>query len=217
MTTNDDNAIQSFISSYLLYLDGEGQQPDLEELDPDDRAEAAARVRLLDAVRPSPSPEGALDRIARQFGFDRAGTRITVSGARFKAARQRRKLDLKTIAGAATAAGAPIRTNDLLNLETKGDMPLDQEVVSVLVAILDTTLAEIESDFTDEMNTARAFLAGPRFDELLAGWLADNDYDPNELRRVVSDRVLATHLRAEDVVEAQLVELVRAILRSLER
>lgn len=216
MTTNDDTTIETFISSYLLYLDGEGPEPDLEDLAPGDRAEAAARTRLLDAARPTPTPEGALDRIAHQFGLDRAGIRVTVSGKKFKAARRRRNLDLKAIAAAATAAGAPIRTNDLLNLETKGDMPLDQEVVSVLVAILETTLAAIESDFTDEMNTVRAFLASPRFDELLAEWLAENDYDPDELRREVTDRVLATNLRADDVAEAQLVELLRAILRSLE-
>jgi hypothetical protein len=217
MTTNDTTEMEAFITAYLLYLDGEGPQPDLDDLAAEDRAEAAARVRLLEAVLPTTASDGAFDRIAQQFGFDRAGTRITVSGKKFKAARQRQNLDIKTIAATATAAGAPIRTNDLLNLETKGDMQLDQETVSVLVAILNTTVDAIESDFTDEMNAVHAFLASPRFDELLQEWLAENDYDPVELRREVSGRVLATHLRADDVAEEQLVELVRAILRSFER
>lgn len=217
MTTNDNTAMEAFITSYLLYLDGEGPQPNLDDLAADERAEAAARAWLLEAVRPTPATEGAFDRIARQFGFDRPGTRITVSAKKFKAARQRRKLDLKTIAATATAAGTSIRTNDLLNLEIKGDMQLDQEVVSVLVAILNTTVTAIESDFTEETNVVSAFLASARFDELVQEWLAENDHDPVELRREVSHRVLATHRRADDVTEAQLVELVRAILRSFER
>lgn len=218
MTTNYDNtSIEAFITSYVLYLDGEGPRPELDDLDSADRPEAAARVRLLEAARPVAPPEGALDRIARQFGFDRAGARITVSGKKFKAARVRSKLDLKAIAAASTEAGMPIRSNDLLTLETKGEMDFDQELVSVLVAILGTTVEAIESDFTTEMDAVRAFLASPRFDRLLQEWLAEHTYDPAELRREVSDRVLATQLRAEDVVEAQLVELVRAILRSFER
>lgn len=217
MTTNDNTTLEAFITSYLLYLDGEGPQPDLDELDSENRAEAAARVRLLEAARPTTLPAGALDRISRQFGFDRAGARISVSGKKFKAARDRRQLDLKTIAAASTAAGAPIRSNQLLTLETSGEMEFDQELVSVLVAILETSVEAIESDFASELDAVRAFLAGPRFEELLQEWLTENPYDPAELHREVSDRVLATHLRAEDVVEAQLVELVRAILRSFER
>ena len=158
--------------------------------------------------------DGAVDRISRSLGFDRAGTRITLSGARFKRRRQDLGLDLKTIAAQATAAGVTVRTSDLLKLETAGALPFEQEVATVLVAILDTTLENIEDEFEREMTTVQAFLNGPRFEEVLAGWLDEHaNQDPREVRAYVTDGVLAANFRAEDVSEEHLVDFVRALLR----
>lgn len=221
MTSHDDtkDPIEAYITSYLLYLDGDGERPDLSDLEAAEREEVSARIRLLDVARGdrSEATTGAMNRIAKRFGFDRTGTRIAISGARFKAVRQQSQRDLKGIAAAATAAGAPIRTSDLLKVENARATLLDQELVSVLVAVLRTSLAAIEGESTDDASVVHTFLAGPLFSQLIAEWAGAGDLDPDDVRNTVTGRVLATHYRAEDIAEKQLVDLVRAILRSLER
>lgn len=215
-TPSDEQRLDDIITAYILFLDGEGPRPDLDRLTPEDRDEAAARIQLLDAAAASQTPAGAVDRLARTFGFDRQGTRITLSGPKFKRARQQRNLELKTIAADAAAAGAAIRTSDLLRLETSDGIPFDQETVTILVAILDTSLEEIESDFDHDMSQVQAFLNSSAFDAVLEEWLAEHDRDPVEIREQVTDRILAARFRAADVTEEQLLDFVRAILRTFE-
>lgn len=221
MTTTDNNdhdRIDRFIASYLLHLDGEADRPDLGDLPEEDRAEAAARIDLLDGLRSTAveAPAGAAGRIARTLGLDRAGSRISVSGPRLKRARDARGLTLKDIAAAATNAGTPIRTADLLRIESATTTPVDQQIVTVLVAILDISVDDVEDDFATEVSAMRAFLDGPEFDDIVAGWAAEHGRDLEATRATVRDRALALQFRAEDTTTEQLADMVRAILRSLE-
>lgn len=221
MTTTDSNEIdpiEKLVTDYLLYLDGEGERPDLAHIPQGDRAEAAARLHLLDGLRTASveAPAGAADRTARTLGFDRVGGRIAVSGPQLKRARDAKGMSLKDIAEAATAAGAPTRTADLLRAESATSTPLDQELVTVLVAILNTSVDAIEDDLAEDMTATRTFLDGPRFESMIADWSSEHDWELEQTRTIVRDRALATQYRAKDITEDQIADLIRAILRSLE-
>lgn len=219
MTTNrDNNQVDDFVTAYLVYIDGEGDRPDSSALSESERREAAARIRIHQAAQAAAyePPVGAMDRLAQKFGFDRAGSRITVSGRKLKAARIRKSLDLRALAAAATAAGVPTRTSDLLRIETAEAVEVEQPLVTVLVAILETDVAMLEEAFDKQMDAVRRFLGGPLFDELVRTWAAEHECDLEETRQTVVDGVLALHLRAEDVAEAQLADFVRAFLRRME-
>lgn len=222
MTPNDQPnpaPIEMFIHDYMLFLDGARDEPLVKELPAGDRREAQARIRLLEATMAAgaEAPAGAFERIALRFGFDRAGTTIVVSGPKLKGARRRAGLELKQVSAAMAAAATPIRTGDLLHIETAATTPVDQPVVTALVAILGTTVDDIEAEFDDDVNEMRAMLNSPRFEQMIAEWASDHGRDVPEIRTIVYRQVLATKYRAEGVNEDQLADLVRAILRSLER
>lgn len=221
MTTTDNNEndpIEQLVTEYLLYLDGEGERPELADIPHAARAEAAARLHLLDGLRAASveAPPGAAERIARMLGFDRAGGRIAVSGPQLKRARDAKGMRLKDIAEGATAAGVPTRTADLLRVESATSTSLDQELVTVLVAILNTSVYAIEDDFAEEITAMRTFLDGPRFEGMIADWSSEHDREIEQTRTIVRDRALATQYRAKDITEDQIADLIRAILRSLE-
>lgn len=221
MTTTDSNQndpIEQLVTEYLLHLDGEGERPELADIPHAARAEAAARLHLLDGLRAASveAPPGAADRIARTLGFDRAGGRIAVSGPRLKRARDAKGMTLKAIASAATSAGTPTRTADLLRVESATSTPVDQELVTVLVAILNTSVDAIEDEFADEVTAMRTFLDGPRFEAMIADWSSERGRDIDQTRTVVRDRALAAQYRAKDITEDQIADLIRAILWSLE-
>lgn len=221
MTTTDrheNDPIEQLVTEYLLYLDGEGERPELDDIPYAARAEAAARLHLLDGLRAASveAPPGAADRIARTLGFDRAGGRIAVSGPSLKRARDAKGMTLKDIAAAATAAGTPTRTADLLRVESAPSTPLDQELATVLVAILNTSVDAVEDDFPEDMTAMRTFLDGPRFEAMIADWSSEHGREVDHTRTTVRDRALATQYRAKDITEDQIVDLIRAILRSLE-
>ncbi len=212
-------SIERFVHDYMLFLDGEGYQPLIEELPAGDRHEAQARIRLLEAAMAAGAkvPAGAPERIALRFGFDRAGATIVVSGPKLKGARRRAGLELKQISAAMAAAGTPIRTSHLLHIETATTTPVEQPAVTTLVAILGTAVEDIEAEFAGDVTEMRAMLNSSRFDQMIAGWASDHGGDLPEIRTIVHRQVLAIRYRAEGVNEEQLAELVRAILRTLER
>jgi hypothetical protein len=211
--------VEMFIHDYMLFLDGEGPRPQLSALDPDTRAEVAARLRILRAARTTaaPAPDGARERIALRFGFARAGLPIPISGSKLKSARRRAGLELKQISAALAAAGTPMRTSDLLHVETADTTPIDQPVVTTLVAILGTSVMSLEADFSAEMADMRVMLASPRFEQIIAEWAGEHARDVSEIRQVVHRQALAAKFRAEGISEEQLADIVQAILRSLER
>lgn len=213
------NPLDRFIHDYMLFLDGEGDRPDVDDLDVELRVEARSRIRLLNVLRRGHDelPAGAADRIALRFGFDRSGTRINISGPKFKRARKRACLELKDIAAATVAAGAPIKTNNLLRIEMAKSTPVEQPIVTALVAILHISVDDIQEDLGDDVSTVRAKLASPRFEQMITDWSAEHGRDIRETRSFVHAQVLATKYRQKDVTEDHLADIVRAILLSLER
>lgn len=214
----DLDPIEKYIHDYMLFRDGIAERPSLDDLHGDDRREAAARVRILEATDPSTAvvAPGAANRLASAFGFDRVGTPIAISGRKLKAARRRAGLELKDVAAAVAAAGAAVRTAELLHVETADTATLDQAIVTRLVAVLGVTVAEIEGEFDEQVNEMRALLASPRFERVIAGWAVDHRRDVSEVRDRVHEQVLAAKYRAEAINEDQLLDIVRAILGRLE-
>jgi hypothetical protein len=222
MTPSDHphpDRVETFLRDYMLFLDGEGPRPLLSALDPGAQADAAAQLRILEAARAAaaPVPDGARERIARRYGFDRPGLPIPISGPKLKSARRRAGLDLKQISAALAAAGTPMRTNELLHIETAATTPIDQPVVTTLVAILGTSVSSLEADVSAEVADMRAMLASPRFEQMIAELAAEHARDVYEIRQVVHRQALAAKFRAEGLSAEQLAEIVQAILRSLER
>ncbi len=219
MTTPDhdrSDPVEDYIAAYVTHLDGEGPHPDLDDLDDEDRDEAAAQVELLETARASAVDHDVLERIAQRFGFDRPNERIGVSGSKLKAARSRQGVSLGDIASAATAAGVSVRPAELLKIETGSGAALTQEVVTFLAAFLETTVPELEDD-SDELNQAQTFLYSDVFNDLIATWCLEHGRDEAAVREHVSDAVLDSSRRAEDLTEAQLIEFVEAMLRQLEQ
>ena len=214
--TDDIDPLDDFIHAVLQHRGGDGPEPQLADLDPSLRPEAAARLRILNAARtPVLAPAGATDRLARRFGFDRAGTAITVSGARVKAARKAAGLELKDVAAAIAAAGAPVKTSELLNVEQAKSTALDQKVVTRLVAVLGVPLDQIEESFSDQVDRLAALLETPRFAALIADWANEHNRDHGEVRNDVHRQLSGARYRAESVSEDQLFDIVKAILDTM--
>lgn len=215
---NIDDRIDAIIDAYLAFLEGTRDAPTLNGLDPGERAEAAARIELLDALWGVGAPQQPLDDpVARRFGFDRAGQDITVNGTKIAALRKRRGIVLKDLAEMVNNGGGEVSTRALLDLEQRPAVPVSQRTASALAAALRASVADFEAAATVEIDAVRAFLASAAFDELIASWAAEHHRKREPVRRDVSERMLAAQFRAADVTAEQLLDIARAILRRLER
>ena len=214
---NDINdPLDDIIDSHLRYLEGEGPAPVVSDLPEDLQVEATARIALLDVSWGVSLELPDDDPVARRFGFDRAGEEITVDGHRVASHRRSAGLDLKSLLALVERAGGRIGPGELYRLEQNTATVVDQPTASALVAALNVALIDIESAGQDGNPRIRAFLAGPEFHYLVDDWAGTYGQDQIEVRNTVSRRVLAAQYRAEDVTDDQLIEIVRAILETLE-
>lgn len=216
--SNTDGELDGITDAYLRFLEGGGPRPSLDSLPANLRDEAQARMRIIDAMWGAQvvAPTVADDPVARRFGFNRAGQQVFIDGRQVAALRKRAGLDLKELLARVTAAGGDIAAMALLQLEQSRSTPVSQPTASALVAALDTLLAGIEAAPDMDYDDIRRFLDGPELGELIARWAAENDDDPLRARSVVAERMLVTQFRAADVTTDHLLDIARAILRSLE-
>jgi hypothetical protein len=215
---NIDDQLDAVTDAYLSHLEGAGPAPSLDDLPAQLRDEARARVQMLDAMWGAHIDDRTLadDPVARRFGFDRAGEDVFIDGRRVAALRKAVGLDLKELHARVTTAGGDIAPMALFQLEQSTSTPVSQPTASALVAALDTSLNELEAAPSVDFDVIRAFLDGPEFDELIATWVEEHERDPARVRPVVAERMLASQFRAADVTTEHLLDIARAILRSLE-
>lgn len=218
---SDINDIDDILAQYLQFLHGNAPEPNLARLNAAAREEALAQIDVLVALYRVGTPDSNDDPVARRFGFDRAGDDITIDGGRVKRLRKERALSLKELVDLVNRAGGDTSGSALLRIEQQPRAVLPQATVTAIVAALDTTLQELEvledSTIDVEVDRVRAFLASPRFEEEIATWCAAHDRRPREVRPHVEDRLVGAAFRAEDQTDEVLLEIVRTILRGLEK
>lgn len=209
--------VERYLHDYIRFLDGEGDPPADDDLDDAQLVEIDGKLALL-RPRGAAVPAGAKTRIARSLGLDRGGSTIAVDGTRLKAQRQRARMDLKTLAAAVTAAGQTVAAGRLYQVEKQINATLDQDMVTAIVSILGITVADIEAGGHAQVPELARLLDRPRIGDLIATWARDNHRDPTEIRGHVRSRVLeGTAFRAEAVSEDHVADIVRALLRRMER
>lgn len=215
--SNIDDQLDAIIDAHLRYLEGDGPAPDLTTLAPDLRDEALVRVRLLEASWDSAVELPADDPVARRFGFDRAGEQITIDGRRVAQLRKAAGMDLNALHAMITTAGGDLTVGNLFNLEQNTTATVTQPVASAIVAALHTNLTELEvlAD-VPATDPVRRFLAGPRFAELIDDWAGQFGRKVDEVRNLVTPKVIAAQYRADDVTEDHLAAIVQTILDDLE-
>jgi transcriptional regulator with XRE-family HTH domain len=216
--SNIEDDLDAVTDAYLTYLEGGGPAPSLEELPVQLRDEARARLQLVDAMWGAEIDGDPLadDSVARRFGFDRTGEHVHIDGRRVAARRRAAHLELKELLARVITAGGDIAPMALLQLEQSSSTPVSPSTASALVAALDTSLADIEAARSIDFDGIRAFLDSPEFDELIATWAAEHDQDPTRVGSVVAERMLVSQFRAAAVTVDQLLDIARAILRSLD-
>jgi len=210
--------LDDLIEGFFAHLEGEGPPPDLTDVPSDVRSEAEARFEMLRAARgvlAGSSGSGA-DRIAARFGLDRAGQQIEIAGAKVKRVRMSKRLQLADVALGVQKSGVELSSAQLFRIETAGALPLDQHIVTALVAILNCSVADLETVDTSDLSPVRAFLDSAEFHELIASWAAEHDLDTQSTARRAGEHLLAAHYRAQDVTREQLREILSAILRKLD-
>ncbi len=213
-----EEQLDAIIDAYLAYLDGSGPAPSLDELSTGVRAEAAARLALLDAMWGAAVPRRPPhdDPVARRFGFDRAGYDIEIDGRKVSALRKAAAIELKDLTTMVNNGGGDTSTFALLQLEQSGAVTLPQRTASALAAALGVDLHDFEAAADVDFDAIRTFLDSLDFDELIASWAAEHDRDPEPVRKIVADRIRISQFRAAGVTHEQLLDIARAILRTLD-
>ncbi len=213
-----EEQLDAITDAYLAYLDGSAPAPSVDGLPADVRAEAAAHLALLDAMWGGGVSRRPLhdDPVARRFGFDRAGHDIEIDGRKVSALRKAAAIDLKDLTTMVNNGGGDTSTFALLQLEQSDAVAVPQRTASALAAALGVHLRDFEAPSDVDLDAIRTFLDSAAFDELIASWAAGHDREPEPVRRIVADRMLASQFRATDVTPDQLLAIARAILRTLE-
>ncbi len=211
-----DDQLDVIIDAHLRHLEGDGAAPDLTTLPDDIREEAQARLALLEAVWGAQVEPPVDDPVARRFGFDRASESIAIDGRRIATLRKSAGLNLAELLTLITTAGGTINAGDLFRLEQNSSSNVDQPTASALAAALGTPLADIEAVGQVDMGVVRAFLDSPAFHQMIDAWAAEHGVNSERAQRTVTERVLAAQYRAAGVTVDQLLEIVRAILDTLE-
>lgn len=172
-------------------------------------------LRAAHGVLADASGSGA-SRIAARFGLDRASQQIDIAGAKVKRVRMSKKRELADVARAVQRSGIDLTTAQLFRIETAVAMPVDQRIVTALVAVLRCSVADLETVDTTDLSPVRAFLDSDEFRVLVARWAAEHDLDAQVIARRAGDLLLTAHYRAEDVTSEQLCDILGAILRKLD-
>lgn len=212
---HDIEAIDTFVDSYMDYLDGMGDAPSLADLRPELRSEAAARARILEAssgalLEADPTVQ---DVVARHFGFDRAGQPIAINGTRVAALRLELKLPLDEFVHQVQVAGGDQPLKFWFQAEKNPRIEVPQPTVTALAAVLRTAVESFEAD-PDVVGAFAFELEG--LEAVVDSWAADHERDPQQTMERVRRELVDAGYRADDVSEEQLLAIVRAILRGLE-
>lgn len=216
---SDISEIDDIIEEYLRYLDGHGDRPNLDGLSPEDRAVAAERIELIDALRLPPLPDPEDDPIARALGFDRPNEIFVVNGRTIAARRSEIGLKVSQLVKMITNAGGTITRQALFRLEQDTAAEIDQPLASALAAALEVPISRFEIPHMagQRPNRIQQIMEMPSAREEIFGWAKLHGRDVVSTRRLVQQRLSATRFRADDELdEPSALELVRAVLAALE-
>lgn len=217
--TTDDARLEQAIEAFIWHLETGSPEPDLSDLPAELRAEAEARMRLLLAMggvlRGAPEPR--LSRAAAALGFDRPGHNIVISGSLLKRQRLASGRKVGEIADMVRGMGEALTNAQLMHLEMASATPLPQPLVSALAAALNSDVSKIEASADAQVSALRAFLDSHRVADIIFTWAAEHDRETQEVAEDVRRQLTGANFRAEDVTFDQLLELLIAILRQMER
>lgn len=210
--------LDDVVEAFLAHLAGEGPPPDLTNLSSNVRSEAEARFEMLRASHGAlvGSSDSGQARIAARYGLDRAGQQIEITGAKVKRVRMSKRLQLADLALAVQKSGVELSSAQLFRIETAAALPLDQPIVTALVAALNCSVADLETVDTSDLSQVRAFIDSAEFHDLIARWAAEHGLDAGTAARRAGEQLLAAHYRAQDVTREQLRDILQAILRKLD-
>lgn len=212
----DHERYAHLFESYLAFLEGAQDEPDLTTLASDVRERLIREFEILrhDHGLLSELPDLADDPVFTALGFDRVGTDIEVDGKKVRAARQRSKLDYKEIALRMKNAGSLLGVRDLFRIEQQTATPLPQVDVTALVAALRVSLADLESS-SAQVSRMRQFLASGVFDTVIRRWCEETGADLDRSAARARKDLLTTNFRGGDHTDfADLADLLRALLES---
>lgn len=214
---NDHEHLADIFESYLAFLDGEGQEPVLDDFDPAVRARISRQFGILrDGHRVlAAMPDLLDDPVLAALGFDRAGTHIEVDGAKVTRARKRLNLDIGDIAERMHNAGSTLSVRDLFQLERDGSATLPQPDATALVAALRVSLSDVEGSGS-QMSPMRQFLQSEVFGTRVQEWADAHGVDYDRIKRRASSELLAAKFRGEENAHfSALEDLLRVVLEDM--
>lgn len=215
---NDDEYLADIFDSYLAFLDGEGQEPDLARFG---RGERERISRQFDILRDGHGvlarmPDLVDDPVFAALGFDRVGTDIEIDGTKVSRARKRLSLDVGDVAERMRNAGSNLSVRELFHLE-RNSATLPQPDATALVAALRVSLSDIEASDAG-LSPMRQFLRSEVFGERIRDWADAHSADYDRVARRATSQLLAANFRgAEHVDFAALEDLLRVVLENMAR
>lgn len=215
----DHEHLADIFESYLAYLDGQGQEPELASFEPAERERISRQFGILrDGYGVlARMPDLVDDPVFAALGFDRAGTDIDIDGTKVASARKRLQLDIADIAERMHNAGSTVSVRDLFQLE-RNSATLPQRDATALVAALRVSLADIEGGSDVRESPMRQFLRSEVFGQRVRDWAGAHSADYDAVVRRASSQLLAAHFRGEEHVDFHALEdLLRVVLEDMAR
>lgn len=206
-----------FVDRYLGFLDGEGEEPDANELPESVRAQAFQLLRVLDELEPDPAdlPAPTDDPIARRFGFGRPETTITLSTAALKDAAASRGLQMSQLAQRLTIAGYPTRSAELLRLTRNVTAQVDRDLAARFAAILDTSVEELEAQGSVAGMSLHDFLVLEEARRIIDAFTWEHNFTTSEVEVQVRELLGSGVFRNQ--TESSWMEALHAALERIDR
>jgi hypothetical protein len=214
----DEEELAAYLDAYVSSLaDRSIPAPRLGAVATHLRDEAVARAAIIAAAwATGPIVPVVGSAVAVRFGFDRPDLLISIDGRIVARERKRGGMNVRDFVEALNRAGGQTSVQEIFTLETTASNPTRQPLVSAIVAVCNIRVTTLEVNRT-ELNTAQAFLYGSEFEALIEEWCAEHQADAVQTSNIVRQRASTPSFRATDVTVAQMRDIVRALLRTLEQ
>ena len=212
----DTDELDALIDDHLLHLEGGARRPDLDDLRPELRPQAAELIELLDASWGALTVGDAVVAVARSLGLSRDP--FALSGSKLRQVRKAARLELKDLAATVTTIGITgVDTSALFDLEQLSAVWVDPALASALAVALDVDAPVLASASPPEPDDIDRFVASARFEEAVAAWALEQGRDPEVEATEIRQLVRSATYRAESVDLEHLEEILAAILRARAR
>jgi len=219
-TEAPSDPMDDLIEAYVRYLEGGGERPSLERLDPTTRGEAAELFRLLDATWGSQTdlPPLETDPVAIALGFATTPPAAfdRLAGSKLAQYRKRRNIKPSDLAERLTARGIAATAKWVVRTESLPVADIDPVTVAAIAGVLGCSPAELTVSNPQDFDEFIGWLHSPDFDREVATWAAEHDYRSEGLASDARSKLLAARQRSSGQGDrAHWVALLRAVLNSL--